>query len=52
MLHEIGHLVGLDHVSDRTQLMYPSAGHTLDFASGDLAGLAALGDGECMTDEF
>ena len=50
VLHEIGHLVGLDHVSDRTQLMYPSTGGTLDFASGDLAGLAALGEGACLPD--
>ncbi|TKJ28354.1 matrixin family metalloprotease [Blastococcus sp. CCUG 61487] len=48
VLHEIGHLVGLAHVDDQTQLMYPQAGATLDFASGDLAGLVALGQGACV----
>ena len=46
--HELGHLVGLDHVADPTQLMYPSTtGGRSSFAAGDLAGLAALGSGEC-----
>lgn len=48
VLHEIGHLVGLDHVADPGQLMYPEAGAVLDFAPGDLTGLAELGRGECV----
>jgi hypothetical protein len=47
--HELGHLVGLDHVADVTQLMY-SEGNELqsgDWASGDLAGLHQLGSGPC-----
>jgi hypothetical protein len=28
ILHEIGHLLGLDHVNDQAQLMYPPRGHT------------------------
>lgn len=48
VLHELGHLVGLDHVNDPTQLMHPEAGAALDFAAGDLTGLARLGQGECV----
>jgi len=46
--HELGHLVGLAHVSDGGQLMYPSTSAVLDFAPGDLSGLAKLGSGECV----
>lgn len=44
-LHEIGHVVGLDHVEDSRQLMYPSIlrSSPATFASGDRAGLARLG---------
>nr|WP_246281210.1 matrixin family metalloprotease [Cellulomonas humilata] len=49
--HELGHLVGLDHVDDPTQLMYPSTQLLVaGFAGGDRAGLAALGAGECAPD--
>lgn len=44
--HELAHLVGLDHVDDPTQLMNPVA-TVSTFAAGDLAGLAALGQGAC-----
>ncbi|WP_138732066.1 matrixin family metalloprotease [Modestobacter excelsi] len=48
VLHELGHVVGLDHVDDRTQLMdAQGSADVLDFAAGDLAGLAQLGAGEC-----
>jgi hypothetical protein len=50
VLHELGHLVGLDHVTDTAELMYPTVSGTYDFASGDLTGLAALGRGECFPD--
>jgi hypothetical protein len=42
--HEIGHALGLAHVTDRNQLMYPTAttGSPTAFGSGDLAGLNAL----------
>ena len=46
--HELGHLVGLDHVDDATQLMYPSIGTATGFADGDLTGLYRLGQGECF----
>jgi hypothetical protein len=49
VMHEAGHLVGLQHVNDPSQLMNPSnsAGVT-DFAVGDLRGLAQLGQGPCI----
>jgi hypothetical protein len=44
LLHELGHLVGLDHVSDRDQLMSVAPGSgPVEFAAGDLAGLATVG---------
>lgn len=48
VLHELAHLVGLDHVDDADQLMYPVTGDVLDFANGDLTGLSALGRGRCV----
>jgi hypothetical protein len=49
VLHELGHLVGLDHVTSASQLMYPQVqpGMT-DFGAGDLTGLATLGRGTCL----
>lgn len=47
--HELGHLVGLDHVDDPTQLMYAEDNpDVLEPAAGDLAGLAAMGAGPCV----
>ena len=49
--HELGHLVGLDHVSDTRELMFPRAQNGLaDFGPGDLAGLARVGAGACVPD--
>jgi hypothetical protein len=49
VMHELGHLVGLGHVDDDRQLMYPEThGDVLDFAAGDLTGLAAVGSGQCV----
>ena len=50
ILHELGHLVGLAHVDDPSQVMYPSAGPLAGYGAGDREGLAALGRGECFTD--
>jgi len=47
LLHELGHLVGLDHVDSDHELMHPDGSGLLDFASGDLNGLVRLGQGEC-----
>jgi len=48
--HELGHLVGLDHVADPAQLMYSEGNDAQvgDWGSGDLAGLHQLGKGECL----
>lgn len=50
VLHELGHLVGLAHVSDRSQIMFSeTTPQVVDYASGDLTGLARLGRGRCFT---
>jgi hypothetical protein len=45
VLHELAHLVGLDHVEQRSELLYPtiSAQSPDGYAAGDRAGLARLG---------
>jgi hypothetical protein len=48
IMHELAHVVGLDHVNDPTQLMFEENNGQLDFAAGDRAGLALLGTGECV----
>jgi predicted Zn-dependent protease len=51
LLHELGHLVGLDHTSDRRQLMFSeSQFNVTDYANGDLRGLALLGTQSCFRD--
>lgn len=51
VLHELGHLVGLGHVTATSQLMYPQVKPAVtDFGAGDLTGLAALGRGTCRPD--
>jgi Matrixin len=49
VLHELGHLVGLAHVADPSELMYPmTSPGVVDYAAGDLAGLSRLGAGACV----
>lgn len=40
--HEFAHVVGLAHVKDRDELMYPSATDVTRYGHGDLTGLALL----------
>lgn len=47
LLHELGHLVGLDHVDSPAELMYADNVGQLGFGQGDLNGLVRLGQGEC-----
>lgn len=47
LLHELGHIMGLDHVKDPDQLMYSGRHPNLrvrDFGVGDLEGLRQLGE--------
>jgi hypothetical protein len=48
VMHEFGHLLGLNHVADRGQLMYDRNIGQKVFGQGDRAGLATLGSGECV----
>ena len=44
LLHELGHAIGLDHMTDKRQVMYPVIlPQAAQYASGDLRGLAAVG---------
>jgi len=45
LLHELGHAVGLNHVSLRSQIMYPTIGSwtRAGYHYGDLEGLRAVG---------
>jgi hypothetical protein len=49
VIHELAHLLGLEHVTDASQLMYPrgTPGIT-SLQDGDEAGLAALGAVDCV----
>ena len=47
--HELGHVLGLGHVQDPTQLMYEHGQNEVrTFAAGDRTGLAKLGQGRCF----
>jgi len=51
VLHELGHVVGLDHTSDQRELMFSeSQFNVTDYANGDLRGLALLGTQQCFPD--
>ena len=48
VMHELGHLVGLDHVDASGELMQPKGQPGLvSWGTGDLAGFAVLGSGQC-----
>jgi hypothetical protein len=48
ILHELGHVAGLDHVDDPTQLMNADNRGGTALGAGDLAGLSLLGSGPCV----
>lgn len=48
VLHELGHLLGLGHVDSSAELMHEDNTGRLDYARGDLDGLARLGSGRCF----
>jgi hypothetical protein len=50
ILHELGHVMGLDHVEDPTQLMYPEIGTAEGLSAGDLNGLYELSKAQCRKD--
>lgn len=47
VLHELGHVVGLAHTDDATQLMHAESVGRTDFGAGDREGLRRLGQGRC-----
>ncbi len=46
VLHEWGHVMGLDHVEESGQLMHPSGGGVSDLGPGDIEGLRRIGRSE------
>ena len=50
ILHELGHVMGLEHVDDPRQLMFPEIGTPEGLAVGDLNGLHELGKAHCRKD--
>lgn len=47
IVHEVAHVIGLDHVADAGELMAPTMGARTELGPGDLAGLARVGQVAC-----
>lgn len=50
VMHELGHVVGLDHVADPREVMAEWGTTITELGPGDRQGLAAVGAGRCWTD--
>ena len=48
LLHELGHVLGLDHVDNPGELMHEENLGQTAYGPGDLAGLRRLGEGPCF----
>lgn len=48
IVHELSHVLGLDHVDDTDELMHPVSSTRTDLGPGDLEGLAMVGQGPCQ----
>lgn len=48
VVHELAHVLGLDHVADPTELMNPMTANRTDLGPGDRAGLALVGQVACQ----
>lgn len=47
VVHELAHMLGLDHVDDRSELMHPETSARVDLGPGDRQGLALVGQVAC-----
>src|SRR5665647_3165923 len=47
VMHELAHVLGLDHVPDADELMNPVSSNRTDLGPGDLQGLALVGQVAC-----
>lgn len=50
VMHELAHVVGLEHVDDEGELMHPENTGRKTFGVGDRQGLERLGRGQCHRD--
>jgi hypothetical protein len=47
--HELGHLIGLNHVNAVNELMRPILSDQIDFGAGDRNGLYSIGEPQCAS---
>lgn len=49
IMHEFGHIIGLDHVNDKKEIMNPVENGFTTWGPRDRAGLKFMGEGPCLT---